>query len=213
MKAYYEDLWHRLPESLNPPDLELRTGFLLPHLSPGQEILDLGCGDGAFSERMLEHADVSVTAADVADAALARAAARPRLQDARRRDALTLQTVPFDGDLPFADNRFDLVWASEVIEHVADTGRWLSEVRRVLKPGSTLLVSTPNHTRLRLAVTGIGAVSQPLGDHLHLYDRRSLSTVLGEFGFDPVEVRSAAGPGPLARLDRRRRCPHACRAP
>jgi 2-polyprenyl-3-methyl-5-hydroxy-6-metoxy-1,4-benzoquinol methylase len=172
VKEYYEDLWRRLPEALNPPDLTLRAGFLLPQLRPGQQILDLGCGDGAFSELMLEHAEVTVTAADVADAALE----------------------------PFADNRFDLIWASEVIEHVADTGRWLSEVRRVLKPGSRLLVSTPNHTRLRLALTGIGAVSEPLGDHLHLYDRTSLSTVLNEFGFNPVAVRSAAGPGPMARL-------------
>jgi 2-polyprenyl-3-methyl-5-hydroxy-6-metoxy-1,4-benzoquinol methylase len=200
VKEYYEDLWRRLPEALNPPDLTLRAGFLLPQLRPGQQILDLGCGDGAFSELMLEHAEVTVTAADVADAALERVAARPGLQDARRRGALSLQTVPFDGDLPFADNRFDLIWASEVIEHVADTGRWLSEVRRVLKPGSRLLVSTPNHTRLRLALTGIGAVSEPLGDHLHLYDRTSLSTVLNEFGFNPVAVRSAAGPGPMARL-------------
>jgi hypothetical protein len=87
-----------------------------------------------------------------------------------------------------------------VIEHVADTGRWLSEVRRVLAPGASLLLTTPNHSRLALARHGIGAYSPPLGDHLHLYDRRSLTTLLSEFGFGGVSVTAAAGRGPLARL-------------
>ena len=63
--------------------------------------------------------------------------------------------VPIDGPLPLEDNSFDVVWASEVIEHVADTGRWLSEVRRVLKPGGRLLLTTPSHGRLRVALGGI----------------------------------------------------------
>ena len=199
MKDYYEDLWERLPDRLTPPDLDLRAGFLLEHLAAEQRVLDLGCGDGAFSELIADHRDVSggaprLTIADVAEAALARARRRPRLAGV---DAVL---VPFDGDLPLADNSFDLVWASEVIEHVADTGRWLSEVRRVLAPGGTLLLSTPNHTRLRLAWSGIGTLSPPLGDHLHLYDRASLATLLHEFGFAAVDIRGGGGFGPLARL-------------
>jgi SAM-dependent methyltransferase len=106
--------------------------------------------------------------------------------------------VPFDGPLPLADGSFDLVWASEVIEHVADTARWLSEVRRVLAPAGRLLVSTPDHGRLRLLVGGIARYSDPLGDHLHLYTRRSLRELLSGFGFDPVTIAAVGGP-PLAR--------------
>ncbi len=76
---------------------------------------------------------------------------------------------PFDGPLPLEDHRFTVVWASEVIEHVADTGRWLSEVRRVLAPAGRLLITTPSHGRLRLACGGMERFSEPLGDHLHLY--------------------------------------------
>jgi ubiquinone/menaquinone biosynthesis C-methylase UbiE len=195
VKEYYEDLWERLPERLVPPALARRADFLLGQVRAGQVILDLGCGDGVFSELMLEHADVSVTAAEVAEAALERARQRARLAD-RANFAL----VPFDGELPFGDNRFDLVWASEVIEHVADTGRWLSEVRRVLEPGGQLLLTTPNHTRLMLAMRGIAAVSPPLGDHLHLYNRASLLQLLGEFGFEAVQVRAAGRLGPLSEL-------------
>jgi SAM-dependent methyltransferase len=108
--------------------------------------------------------------------------------------------VPFDGELPFADGAFEVVWASEVIEHVADTHRWLTEVRRVLAPGGRLLITTPDHGRLRLLVGGIERYSPPLGDHLHLYSRRSLRTVLADLGFTTITVRAAGGPPLFRRL-------------
>jgi ubiquinone/menaquinone biosynthesis C-methylase UbiE len=87
-----------------------------------------------------------------------------------------------------------------VIEHVGDTALWLAEIRRVLAPGGRLLVTTPSHGRLPLLLHGIAWFSPPLGDHLHLYTRASLREVLDELGFDPVAVRSAAGPPLLRRV-------------
>jgi 2-polyprenyl-6-hydroxyphenyl methylase/3-demethylubiquinone-9 3-methyltransferase len=92
------------------------------------------------------------------------------------------------------------VWSSEVIEHVADTATWLSEVRRVLRPGGQLLLTTPSHGRLPLLFGGIDRFSEPLGDHLHLYSRASLRNLLEEFGFGEISVRTAAGPPLLRRL-------------
>ena len=129
---------------------------------------------------------------DVAEAALARARVR--------HPALDFRLVPVEGPLPLEDNAFDLVWASEVIEHVADTGRWLSEARRVLAPGGRLLVTTPSHGRLRVALGGVERFSDPLGDHLHLYTKASLRTLLGEFGFGEVQVRAVEGPPLLKRM-------------
>lgn len=106
--------------------------------------------------------------------------------------------MPFDGPLPFEDGSFELVWSSEVIEHVADTARWLSEVRRVLVADGRLLLTTPSHGRARVALGGIERFSEPLGDHLHLYTKRSLRTLLGEFGFGEIRVRAVDGP-PLLR--------------
>jgi ubiquinone/menaquinone biosynthesis C-methylase UbiE len=85
-----------------------------------------------------------------------------------------------------------------VIEHVADTARWLSEVRRVLVPRGRVLLTTPSHGRLRLLAGGIERYSEPLGDHLHLYTARSLRGLLAEFGFGEIDVRSVGG-APLAR--------------
>jgi SAM-dependent methyltransferase len=190
MKDYYEELWERLPDDAVAPDLELRERFLLGEVHRGDRALDLGSGDGHFTHA-LSRAGADVVGLDVAQAALRRARSRyPKLD-------FVLGEI--DGPLPLADNAFDLVWASEVIEHVGDTARWLSEVRRVLAPSGRLLLSTPSHGRLRLAALGIERFSEPLGDHLHLYTRRSLQALLDEFGFAPVEIRAVGGPPLLHR--------------
>jgi SAM-dependent methyltransferase len=191
VRDYYEELWQRLPAELDPPDLKLRREFMLRSVKSGDRVLDLGSGTGAFTA-VLAEAGAQPIGAEVAETAVARARAEhPELE---------FRVVPIDGPLPFEDNSFDLVWSSEVIEHVADTARWLSEVRRVLAPGGRLLLTTPNHGRLRVLVGGVAAFSEPLGDHLHLYSRRSLRELLEEFGFGEVSVRAVGGPPFLKRM-------------
>ena len=188
---YYEELWERLPDELTPPELEVRRAFLRREVVSGVRALDLGCGAGDFTAELGRAGAVAI-GADVAEAALRRARAR--------HPEASFERVPIDGPLPFDDNRFELVWASEVIEHVADTARWLSEVRRVLTPGGTLLVTTPAHGRLRLLLSGLEPFADPLGDHLHLYTARSLRALLEEFGFDAITITAAAGPPLLRRM-------------
>jgi ubiquinone/menaquinone biosynthesis C-methylase UbiE len=191
VRDYYEELWERLPDDLDPPDFTLRRAFLRAEVRPGDRVLDLGSGQGTFTAELAARTQ-SVIGADVAEAALRRARAH--------HPELDFRLVPFTGELPFADGVFDAVWSSEVIEHVADTARWLSEVRRVLAPGGRLLLTTPDHGRLRLVLHGIERYSEPLGDHLHLYSRRSLHQLLDEFGFGSVTVRAAGGPPGWRRL-------------
>jgi SAM-dependent methyltransferase len=187
---YLEDLWARLPDELQPVDFVLRRRFLLDGLQGARTVLDLGCGQGEFSAALAAEG-VRVIGAEVAPTAVERAR--------RRHPELRFELVAIDGPLPFPDTGFEAVWAGEVIEHVADTARWLSEIRRVLAPGGRLLLSTPSHGRLRLLAGGIERFSEPLGDHLHLYSARSLRGLLGEFGFTDVRVRAAAGPPGLRR--------------
>jgi ubiquinone/menaquinone biosynthesis C-methylase UbiE len=191
VRDYYEELWQGLPERLSPPDWQIRSTFLRGEVRAGDRALDLGCGTGDFTA-LLAQAGAHALGVDVAEAALARARAQhPRLD---------FRLIPIDAPLPFDDNSFDLVWSSEVIEHVADTGRWLSEARRVLSPSGRLLLTTPDHGRLRLVLGGIERFSEPLGDHLHLYTRRSLTTLLQEFGFGEISVRAVGGLPLLRRV-------------
>ncbi len=191
MQDYYDELWERLPEGLKPPEFGRRLRFLREEVRAGERVLDLGSGSGEFTAALAE-AGTRVVGAEVVSAAVRRARSR--------HPALEFVLVPIDGPLPFADGSFDVVWASEVIEHVADTARWLSEVRRVLAPHGRLLLSTPSHGRLRVALGGLERFSEPLGDHLHLYTRRSLQQLLAEFGFGEILIRLVGGPPLLRRM-------------
>ncbi len=116
-----------------------------------------------------------------------------------------MRRVEPDGDWPLPDASFDAVWAGETIEHVADTAAWLSEVRRVLRSGGTLLLSTPAHERLTMLGLALGvrrfeAHFDPRSDHVRFYTRRTLARLLADFGFERVEVRAAGGPPGARRV-------------
>lgn len=188
-REYHEGLWEGLPAGLDPPDLHLRQRFLLEHVGAGDRVLDVGCGEGLLASE-LARAGAHVVGIDVAEEPLRRARAR--------HPELDLRLVDGEGPWGLPDAGFDVVWAGEVIEHVADTAAWLSEVRRVLRPGGRLLLSTPAHGRLallRLALSRSAFASHfdPLGDHLRFYARDTLTALLGDFGFQEVEVRPAGG--------------------
>jgi ubiquinone/menaquinone biosynthesis C-methylase UbiE len=192
VRELYEDVWEQLPRELDPFDPDTRRRFLLEHVSPGERVLDIGCGEADFAA-CAAAAGAQVIGADIAEAALARA--RERHPD------IDLRRVEPHGPLPFEDCEFDLVWASEVIEHVADTQRWLSEVRRVLAPGGELVITTPFHGRVKnalIALTRFERHHDPVGQHLRFYTRRSLRDLLLDFGFEPLTIRTAGGP-PLLR--------------
>ncbi len=194
-RDYHEAIWRELAPGLRPSHYEERRSFLLGSVAPGERVLDLGCGEGQFAAD-LQGAGVDVVAADVAEEPLRRAgAAHP---------ALELVLLDGEGSFALEDAGFDAVWAGEVIEHVADTSGWLSEVRRVLRPHGRLLLSTPAHgplRRLRLGVDAraFAASFDPQGEHLRFYTRATLSRLLSGFGFDDVHVRSA-GAWPLRPL-------------
>jgi SAM-dependent methyltransferase len=191
-----DSVWKGMPAGSEPPDAELRGEFLLAHvaarareLGAPPRVLDVGCGEGYFTARLARAGAVAL-GVDVSAEALRRARSRhPQLQ---------LQAIDAGGEWPLADASFDLVWAGEVIEHVADTAGWLSEARRVLRPAGRLLLTTPDHgplTRLRMGLSGrtFAVRLDPLGEHLRLYTRTSLVSLLGGFGFSAISVRGAGG--------------------
>ncbi len=188
-RAYHEAFWEAMPAGLQPTDFELRLRFLLDRVRAGERILDVGCGEGQFASALAK-SGASVVGVDLAEEPLRRA---------RRRDpSLELLLIEEAQEWPLADASFDLVWAGETIEHVADTGGWLSEVRRVLRPHGRLLLSTPDHgplRRLGLALSGRGFERHfdPCSDHLRFYTRRSLRDVLERYGFQAATVLRAGG--------------------
>ncbi len=125
------DFAKRVPLDLGQGNLRFTTKGkliardLVPRADAGATALDVGCREGAQT-RWLEQRGYRVTSIDV-----------EKLFDAA-------DVVDANEPLPYADASFDVVWCSEVIEHLADPAFSLGEMRRVLKPGGTLVVTTPN---------------------------------------------------------------------
>ena len=95
-------------------------GLLAPQ--PGERILDLGCGDGALTEKLVA-AGCRVIAID--SSARQVGAARARGLDARRANA---ETLPFQGE-------FDAVFSNAVLHWIRDATAAIASVHRALKPG------------------------------------------------------------------------------
>jgi len=114
---------------------ENSAAYLLPHLRGGQSLLDVGCGPGNITvdlaARVAPGAVLGIDAAADAIAAAREANARP--------DQVTFAV----GDvyaLDAADDRYDVVHAHQVLQHLSDPVAALREMRRVTRPGGIVAV-------------------------------------------------------------------------
>jgi SAM-dependent methyltransferase len=118
---------------------------VLERADPGMRVLEAGSGTGRLSVRLARDAEVEVVGVDSAPRAI-------ELGRCLARDAGPLiGSVGFvEADLyhlPFPDQSFDLVFSDSVIEHLEHPDRALTELRRVLKSGGSLVISVPNRWR------------------------------------------------------------------
>jgi ubiquinone/menaquinone biosynthesis C-methylase UbiE len=189
-QAYLDAVWDAVPEGAEPELFAERRTFLLDHVEPGDVVLDVGCGEGAFAAAIAER-DATPVCVEVADEPLRRLRARfPQLADVRR--AVVAE------ELPVTDREVDVVWAGEVLEHVVDTGAFLTELRRVLKPRGPLVLTTPDHPRRLLAHFAADPHAfdehfHPYADHVRFFTERTLRMVLEDAGFATIELASVHG--------------------
>ena len=100
-----------------------------------KKILDLGCADGFLGKILKELYQAEVHGIDLAEKSL---------KIAEKRGIITKK---FDLSLkkwPYKNNFFDLIIAGDVIEHIYDTEKFISECNRILKTNGQLIISTPN---------------------------------------------------------------------
>src|SRR4051794_2043583 len=126
------------------------AGYLLPHLRPGLDLLDVGCGPGSLTADLARRvAPGRVVAIDSAvaplDEARAAAAAAGVEVEVREGDAYAL-------DLP--DHSVDVVHAHQVLQHVSDPVAVLREMARVCRPGGVVAARDADYAVMAWAPAG-----------------------------------------------------------
>ncbi len=122
------------PRHLGNLDANLRFLEQTGVLTPSAEILEIGSGTGALLHELRQR--------------------KLRAQGVELREAFIAQARAWYGDLPishvtglalpFRDRSFDVVMSFDVFEHISDSDAHLREVARVLKPGGSYVLQTPN---------------------------------------------------------------------
>lgn len=112
--------------------VENSAAYLLPHLSPADRVLDVGCGPGTITLGLAALAPAGhVVGVDVSPDVLGQARSEATRQG--------LTNVAFEvGDacaLDFDDATFDVVHAHQLLQHLSDPPAALAELRRVCRPG------------------------------------------------------------------------------
>jgi SAM-dependent methyltransferase len=218
LQQLYED--PATPLISGSPRAKLQTEMLV-ELTAGAHrplrAVDVGCGEGTWTAMAAAGAkragiDITILGLDWSVSAL---------NQARGHGLEVMRGSVEHPGLPLGSASVDVIIISELIEHLVDTDTVLSEARRVLVPGGSLLLSTPNlaawYNRALLMVgvqpmftevslQGIyGRPGHEVVGHLRVFTRRALESLLVAHGFVDVIITGAPYhdvPRPLRPLDR-----------
>jgi ubiquinone/menaquinone biosynthesis C-methylase UbiE len=168
-----EQTWND-PARAWPTKVELVASLV----GPGMKVLDVACGTGSILRELKRRGYSELYALEISDYAVARLNA----------EGIHARC----GKLPqigFPDREFDVVIASQVLEHIIRRVAFAKEIRRVLKPGGRAFIFVPDNC--------LGPIDEP--EHVIVYTAKTLRKFLSRyFVVDRVEsMRDANHPGPI----------------
>ena len=185
---YYSDDANRATPSFVQKRLDEIVSAFAAHRS-NNRLLDVGFGSGALLDAAAR-AGWEVHGVEVSAAAVQHV----RGQHPNVREGLL-------EDVHYPDQWFDVVIASEILEHLSDPTKFLTEIRRILRPGGLLWATTPHGRGIsaRLLGTEWSVVYPP--DHMQLFSVAGMRRLMRRVGFrrmriathgaDPVEIANA----------------------
>jgi SAM-dependent methyltransferase len=143
------------------------SNLAVPLARPGSRVLDYGCADQPY--RWLFGPGVEYVGADLGGNESADV------------------TIASDGSVPLPGGQFDLILSTQVLEHVAEPDRYISECYRLLKPGGSLVITTH----------GI-MYYHPDPDDYWRWTSAGLTRLLANAGMSNIEVHGIMGLAPTA---------------
>ncbi len=149
-------------------DWPTKTERIVRLTRPGDAVLDIGCGNGSILRRLADEGYADLHGFELSDYAVERL----------RASGITMWQGRLP-DLAVPDARFDVVIASQVLEHVIRRRRFAREIARVLRPGGRAFVFVPDDC--------LGPIDE--SEHVIRYDKASLRRFL-EKTFEVVSIES-----------------------
>jgi ubiquinone/menaquinone biosynthesis C-methylase UbiE len=199
-KEYYEEYWTKGHDQYSgglqgyAANLRAWMRAELQGIAADAPILEVGCGDASFTQNLAKHSS-RVTAVDISTSQIERnARALPHIK-----------FIPHDiaQSFPFADQSFEVIWCSEVLEHLFDPGMALREMYRVLASGGRLLVTVPYHGVFKGVLIALFKWDEhfaPTSPHLRFFTRKTLSQLVAAAGFERIETTTCGMNKPVRDL-------------
>ncbi|QQG40389.1 MAG: class I SAM-dependent methyltransferase [Candidatus Levyibacteriota bacterium] len=138
LKKRYDPVANRTINYENDPRLKAILSFLVKRNSNAKDsvkLLDIGCYDGYLASLLKDCLrNCEAYGIDIAKKTIVLA----------RQKGIIAKICDIEKGIDFESNFFDYVFAGEIIEHLYDTDFFLREIKRILKPDGTLIITTPN---------------------------------------------------------------------
>lgn len=169
---------------LNAKELKILTANVrldvIDRYKPGKKMLDVGCSAGFFIEAA-QMRGYDVQGIEFAAAAIERSASSVRGK---------IVHGDVHKELDRWQQNLDWVSAFDIIEHVHDPIKFLSDIKKILKPGGLLVMSTPDTGHyLRRLMGASWSMLQPL-QHTILFSRDAMKKMLIAEGFTDIKIES-----------------------
>lgn len=160
-------------------------------------ILSVSCGDGCCEKLIFKnYKNANVIGTDVVDCMIN----EEDIKFFNKNGKWNFVRLEPEKELPFESNSFDLVFSTDVIEHVENPMFFLKEQFQALKPGGGIIVGTPNLFRpVNIAKALAGKLNFPKkinneklytsSHHLQEFDEWNLRGMLKEAGFEKIEFK------------------------